>query len=88
MEVVENPSALEVADTDNSVPKDGACVYPASDGVAGDDPAQVGSASYDPAPRVSERVLLLTLPWMFMSGLLLHILVAWQQHQLRVRRSP
>jgi hypothetical protein len=39
MEVVENPSALEVADTDNSVPKDGACVYPAPEGVAGDDPA-------------------------------------------------
>jgi hypothetical protein len=29
MEVVENPSALEVAATKNSVPKDGACVYPA-----------------------------------------------------------
>jgi hypothetical protein len=27
--------------------------------------------------RVSERVLLLILPWMFTSGLLLHILVAW-----------
>jgi hypothetical protein len=51
MEVVENPSALEVADTDNSVPKDGACVYPAPKGVAGDDPARVDSASYDPAPE-------------------------------------
>jgi hypothetical protein len=39
-------------------------------------------------PRVSERVLLLILPWMFTSGLLLHILVAWQQHGLWVRRSP
>jgi hypothetical protein len=51
MEVVENPSALEVAATENLVPKDGACVYPAPEGVAGDDPARVGSASYDPAPE-------------------------------------
>jgi hypothetical protein len=39
-------------------------------------------------PRVFEQVLLLTLPWMFTLGLLLHILVAWQQHELRVKRSP
>jgi hypothetical protein len=51
MEVAENPSALEVAATENSVPKDGARVYPAPEGVAGDDPARVGSASYDPAPE-------------------------------------
>jgi hypothetical protein len=51
MEVAENPSALEVAATENSVPKDGACVYLAPEGVAGDDPARVGSASYDPAPE-------------------------------------
>jgi hypothetical protein len=51
MEVVENPSALEVADIGNSVPKDGACVYPALEGVVGDYPARVGSASYDPAPE-------------------------------------
>jgi hypothetical protein len=51
MEVVENPSALEVAATENSVPKDGTSVYPAPEGVAGDDPAWVGSASYDPAPE-------------------------------------
>jgi hypothetical protein len=51
MEVVESPSALEVAVTENSVPKDDACVYPAPEGVAGDDPARVGSASYDPAPE-------------------------------------
>jgi hypothetical protein len=51
MEVVENPSALEVADTDNSVPKDGACVYLAPEGVVGDDPARVGSASYGPSPE-------------------------------------
>jgi hypothetical protein len=51
MEVAENPSALEVAATENSVPKDGACDYPAPEGVAGDHPARVGSASYDPAPE-------------------------------------
>jgi hypothetical protein len=51
MEVVENPSALEVAATENPVLKDGASVYPAPEGVAGDDPARVGSASYDPAPE-------------------------------------
>jgi hypothetical protein len=51
MEVVESPSALEVAVTENSVPKDDACVYPAPEDVAGDDPARVSSASYDPAPE-------------------------------------
>jgi hypothetical protein len=49
MEVVEGPSALEVAVTEGSVLKDGASVYPAPEGVAGDDPARMGSASYDPA---------------------------------------
>jgi hypothetical protein len=51
MEVVESPSALEVAVIEHSVPKDDACIYPAPDGVAGDDPARVGSASYDPTPE-------------------------------------
>jgi hypothetical protein len=51
MEVVEGPSALEVAATESSVLKDGASVCPALEGVAGDDPAQMGSASYDPAPK-------------------------------------
>jgi hypothetical protein len=51
MEVVEGPSALEVAVTEGSVLKDGASVYPAPEGVAGDDPARMGSASYDPAPE-------------------------------------
>jgi hypothetical protein len=51
MEVVEGPSALEVAVTKGSVLKDGASVYPAPEGVAGDDPAQMGSASYDLAPE-------------------------------------
>jgi hypothetical protein len=51
MEVVEGPSALEVAVTESSAFKDGASAYPASKGVAGDDPARMGSASYDPAPE-------------------------------------
>jgi hypothetical protein len=51
MEVVENPSALEVATTENPILKDGASVYLVPEGVAGDDPARVGSASYDPAPE-------------------------------------
>jgi hypothetical protein len=51
MEVVESPSALEVAVIENSVPKDDACLYPAPEGVASDDLARVGSASYDPAPK-------------------------------------
>jgi hypothetical protein len=51
MEVAENPSALEVAATENPVSKDGASVYPAPKGVAGNDPARVGSASYDPVPE-------------------------------------
>jgi hypothetical protein len=49
MEVVEGPSALEVAATESSVLKDGASVCPAPEGVAEDDPARMGSASYDPA---------------------------------------
>jgi hypothetical protein len=88
MEVAENPSALEVAATENSVPKDDACVYP--------DPRVLpmmirlgwAARAMTQPPWVSEQVLLLILPWMFTSGLLLHILVAWQQHGLRVRRSP
>jgi hypothetical protein len=51
MEVVEGPSALEVAATESSVLKDGASVCLAPEGVAGDDPARMGSASYDPAPE-------------------------------------
>jgi hypothetical protein len=51
MEVVEGPSALEVAVTEGSVLKDGANACPAPDGVAGDDPARMDSASYDPAPE-------------------------------------
>jgi hypothetical protein len=51
MEVIENPSALEVAAAENPVPKDGANSYPAPEGVAGNDPAWVGSTSYNPAPE-------------------------------------
>jgi hypothetical protein len=51
MEVVEGPSALEVAVTEGSTLKDGASACPAPEGVAGDDPARMGSASYDPAPE-------------------------------------
>jgi hypothetical protein len=51
MEVVEGPSALEVAVTESLALKDGASAYPAPEGVAGDDPARMGSASYDPAPE-------------------------------------
>jgi hypothetical protein len=51
MEVGEGPSALEVAVTESSTLKDGASVYPAPEGVAGDDPTRMGSASFDPAPE-------------------------------------
>jgi hypothetical protein len=51
MEVIENPSALEVAAEENPVPKDGASDYPAPKGVAGNDPARVGNASCDLAPE-------------------------------------
>jgi hypothetical protein len=51
MEVGEGPSALEVAVTESLALKDGASAYPAPEGVAGDDPARMGSVSYDPAPE-------------------------------------
>jgi hypothetical protein len=51
MEVTENLSALEVAVVENLVLKDGASDYPAPEGVAGNDPARVGSASCNPAPE-------------------------------------
>jgi hypothetical protein len=51
MEVVEGPSALEVAASEGSTLKDSAGAYPAPEGVAGDDPARMGSASDDPAPE-------------------------------------
>jgi hypothetical protein len=88
MEVVENPSALEVAATENPVPKDGAGVYPAPEGVTVMIRLGWTARAMTQPPRVSERVPLLILPWMSTSGLLLHILVAWLQHELRVRKSP
>jgi hypothetical protein len=50
-EVIEGPSALEVAVAENLAPMDGASAYPAPEDVAGDDPARMGSASCDPAPE-------------------------------------
>jgi hypothetical protein len=52
MEVTESPSALEVAIAENLVLKDGAHGCLAPEGVAGNDPARVGSASCDLAPEV------------------------------------
>jgi hypothetical protein len=51
MEVTESPSALEVAIAENPILKDGANGYPASEGVAGDDPTPMGSAGCNPAPE-------------------------------------
>jgi hypothetical protein len=51
MEVTEDPSALEVAVAENLALKDGASGYLAPEGVAGNDPARVGSASCNPAPE-------------------------------------
>jgi hypothetical protein len=50
MEVTEDPSALEVAAAENSVFEDGAGSYPAPKGVAGSDPALVGSTRCNLAP--------------------------------------
>ena len=51
MEVTEGPSALEAATVENLVLKDGVDTCPAPEDVAGDDSAQVGSASHCPAPE-------------------------------------
>jgi hypothetical protein len=51
MEVTENPSALEVAVVENPILEDGASDYLAPEGVAGNELARVGSASYNPAPE-------------------------------------
>jgi hypothetical protein len=51
MEVTEEPSALEVATTEDPALEGGAGGYPAPEGVAGSDPALVGSASCNPAPE-------------------------------------
>jgi hypothetical protein len=39
-------------------------------------------------PRVFERAPLLIPPWMSTLDLLLHILMAWQQRMLQMRKSP
>jgi hypothetical protein len=52
MEVTEDPSALEVAVAENPVPEGGAGGYLVPEGVAGSDPALMGSASCNPAPEV------------------------------------
>jgi hypothetical protein len=53
MEVVEGPSALEVAAAEDPAPKGG----------AGSNPAPEGGAGSDPAPRVLEHAPSLLLPW-------------------------
>jgi hypothetical protein len=51
MEVTGEPSALEVAATENPAPEGGAGSYPAPKGGSGSDLALVGSASCNPAPE-------------------------------------
>jgi hypothetical protein len=51
MEVTEDPSASEVAVAENLAPKGDAGGYPAPEGVAGNDPALVGSESCNLAPE-------------------------------------
>jgi hypothetical protein len=51
MEVIEDPSALEVVVTENPAPEGGAGSYPDPEGVADSDPALVGSTSCNPAPE-------------------------------------
>jgi hypothetical protein len=51
MEVIEEPSALEVATAEDPAPEGGASSYPDPEGVAGSDPALVGSASCNLAPE-------------------------------------
>jgi hypothetical protein len=51
MEVAESPSALKMAVAENPVLKDGSSGCLAPEGVAGNDPARVGSASCNPAPE-------------------------------------
>jgi hypothetical protein len=104
MEVAENHSALEVAAAENLVLRDGASSYPAPEGVAGNDLAPVGSASYNPAPKgaaggdpapmgsagcdLAPEGVRAGSPSHTSSGLLLHILIVWQQHVLQIRKSP
>jgi hypothetical protein len=66
MEVVEGPSALEVAVTEGLALKDGASAYPAPWVLP--EMIRLGwvARAMTQPPRVSWLVLLLTLPWMFM----------------------
>jgi hypothetical protein len=57
MEVIEGPSALEAATTENLVLKDGADTCPAPKDIAGDDSARVGNASHCPTPRVLPEMI-------------------------------
>jgi hypothetical protein len=88
MEVVGDPSAIEVAATENPVPEDGAGVYPAPRVLPVIIWLRWAARAMTQPPRVSERVPLLILPWMSTSGILLHTLVAWLHTVLRVRKSP
>jgi hypothetical protein len=78
MEVGEGPSALEVVVAENLALKDGAGAYPAPRVLP--EMIRLGwvAQAVTQPPRVSEWVIPPTLPWMFMQGLLLHILVAWR----------
>jgi hypothetical protein len=51
MEVVKEPSTLEVATAEDLALEGGAGSYPAPEGVANNDPAIVGSASHNPGPE-------------------------------------
>jgi hypothetical protein len=51
MEVVEEPSALEVAAAEDPAPEGGAGSDPAPEGVAGNNPALEGVAGNNPAPE-------------------------------------
>jgi hypothetical protein len=51
MEVIEGPSALDVATAESLDPKDGVDTCPAPENVVGDDLIRVGSVSHCPAPE-------------------------------------
>jgi hypothetical protein len=51
MEVTKDPSASDMVVAENLAPKGDAGGYPVPEGVAGNDPALVGSESYKPAPE-------------------------------------
>jgi hypothetical protein len=51
MEATWGPSALEVTTAEDLAPEGGASSYLVPEGIAGSDPALVGSASYNLAPE-------------------------------------